>query len=146
MSPRNTSRARVVVDTGPLIALMDVRDEYHEACAAWYEQERSQLLLPMPVITEVGYTLGKQGGPELEAEFLVRLGQERRFTLCSPGRRDLQRMAEVMRNYAGLNLGTADVSVIAIAEHYGTTTIATIDHRDFRAITPANGSYFNLVP
>lgn len=55
-------------------------------------------------------------------------------------------MAEVMRNYAGLNLGTADVSVIAIAEHYGTTTIATIDHRDFRAITPSNSSYFNLAP
>lgn len=146
MSFRNRAPARIVVDTGPLIALGDEDDDYHEACLAWFEQERAQLLLPVPVITEVGYALGNVGGPKLEAAFLSGLSRDRRFRLCSPGRRDLLRMSEIMTKYAGFNLGTADVSVVAIAEHADTTTIATVDRRDFTSIVPANGTHFDLVP
>ena len=146
MKVRTKPRAPIVVDTGPLIALGDESDEYHDVCVAWYRTERAKLLVPIPVITEVGYTLGKIGGPALEAAFLRGLGEDRRLLLQAPGRQDLCRMAEIMLQYEGLNLGTADVAVMAIAERCGTTTIATVDHRDFSAITPANGTHFELVP
>jgi hypothetical protein len=36
--------------------------------------------------------------------------------------------------------------VIAVAERLGVTQIATIDHRHFRAIRPANCAAFDLLP
>jgi hypothetical protein len=45
-------------------------------------------------------------------------------------------MADLVRQYADFPLGTADASVIAVAERLGATHIATIDHRHFRRSAP----------
>jgi hypothetical protein len=36
-----------------------------------------------------------------------------------------------VRQYADVSLGTADASVIAVAERLGATHVATIDHRTY---------------
>jgi predicted nucleic acid-binding protein len=55
-------------------------------------------------------------------------------------------MAELVRQYADFPLGSADASVIAVAERLGATTIATIDLRHFRAVKPAHCAAFELLP
>ena len=45
-------------------------------------------------------------------------------------------MADLVRQYTDFPLGTADASVIAVAERLGATRVATIDHRHFRAVAP----------
>jgi predicted nucleic acid-binding protein len=40
-------------------------------------------------------------------------------------------MADLVRQYADFPLGTADASVITVAERLGATHVATIDHRHF---------------
>lgn len=44
---------------------------------------------------------------------------------------DFARMADLVRQYANFPLGTADASVIAVAERLGATHVATIRHRHF---------------
>lgn len=148
-----TKRPSVVIDTGPLVAAMDTNDDAYEPCSQWLEQairHRTELLLPTPVITEVCYLLekagGKSQGPEMEAAFLELLGSEETFTLYSPDRDDLNRMAELVRQYRDFPLGAADAAVVATAERHGTNLIATIDHRHFHAITSINDRHFTLVP
>lgn len=46
---------------------------------------------------------------------------------------DWTRCIELIDKYADLGLGLVDASVISIAERLGVTTIATLNHRDFRA-------------
>jgi hypothetical protein len=46
-------------------------------------------------------------------------------------------MADLVLQYADFPLGTADASVIAVAERLGSIRVATIDHRHFRAVRPA---------
>jgi len=59
---------------------------------------------------------------------------------------DFARMADLVRQYADFPLGTADASVIAVAERLGATHVATIDQRHFRAVRPAHCAAFELLP
>lgn len=126
-------RKFVVVDTGPLVALTDQDDEYHATCVKWLEQalrDNKTLVIPVPVITEVCYLLKRAVGSAHEADFLEGLAQTPSyFRLFYPGRENLARMAELVRKYADLPLGMVDAAVIAAAEHFRTTEIATVDGR-----------------
>lgn len=126
-------RSAVVVDTGPLVALINANDEHHAACVEWLTRalaRRRKLIIPMPIVTEVCYLLGTTAGSGAEASFLDELARTPAdFRLFSPGRSDLARMARLVRKYADLPLGTADAAVIATAERFETTEIATIDDR-----------------
>lgn len=47
-------------------------------------------------------------------------------------------MAELVRRYDDLPLGTTEASVIALAERLGIKQIATLDHRHFRVVRPSH--------
>jgi predicted nucleic acid-binding protein len=54
---------------------------------------------------------------------------------------------EIADRYAGLGIGMADASLVALAGALETTTIATFDERHFRAIRPLwGGGAFTLLP
>jgi predicted nucleic acid-binding protein len=50
--------------------------------------------------------------------------------------------------YKAIEIGLADASLIALAAHLRTTTIATLDERHFRAVKPLTGKVdaFALLP
>lgn len=48
--------------------------------------------------------------------------------------------------YAEVGLGIVDVSVIAVAERLGVTTIATLNRRDFAVVRPAHCDTLDLMP
>ncbi|MEV4540430.1 type II toxin-antitoxin system VapC family toxin [Micromonospora echinaurantiaca] len=133
MSVIPRQRSAVIVDTGPLVALINNNDEHHAACAEWLETilaRRRTLVIPMPIVTEVCYLLAKTAGSGLEAMFLEELARTpAHFSLFTLGRSDFARMASLIRKYADLPLGIADAAVVVTAERFNTTEIATIDHR-----------------
>ena len=45
-----------------------------------------------------------------------------------------------------MGLGLVDSSIVTVAENLGVTTIATLNHRDFRVVRPAHTVAFELVP
>ena len=55
-------------------------------------------------------------------------------------------MAERVGQYANLDLGAADASIVALAERLGVSTIATVDRRDFSIVRPKHIAAFGLVP
>lgn len=59
---------------------------------------------------------------------------------------DFVRMAELVRDYDDLPLGTTDASVISVAERLGVDEIATLDHRHFRVVRPSHVNAFTLLP
>ena len=60
--------------------------------------------------------------------------------------RDWARVAQLVTTYADAGLDAADASVIALAERLNQTTIATLDHCDFRIVRPAHCDGFELLP
>lgn len=59
---------------------------------------------------------------------------------------DWQRVRDLTEIYADNGLGGVDSSVIAVAERLKITTVATLDHRHFRAVRPAHVDAFEIVP
>jgi predicted nucleic acid-binding protein len=59
---------------------------------------------------------------------------------------DFARMADLVRQYADLRLGTTDASVIALAERLGVTHAATLDRRHFSVVRPSHIDALTLLP
>jgi predicted nucleic acid-binding protein len=89
----------IVVDTGPLVALVNSSDADHKRCVQWVEAVHEPLLVPNTVLTEVCYLLQRRCGSLVEARFLRELAADDRFTLVPILREDLPRVAELVESY-----------------------------------------------
>ena len=59
---------------------------------------------------------------------------------------DAARCKELLLKYEDLDLGLVDAAVVATAERLNIRRILTVDERDFRAVRPARGEPFVLMP
>jgi predicted nucleic acid-binding protein len=138
----------IVCDTGPLVAAALADDDDHHACVELFtglHLARRPLLVPATVVAEVGYLLGREAGPNVESLFLDSLGAGD-FTLIDLTAADCARMAELVRRYGDLPLGTTDASVIAVAERLDVTEVATLDRRHFTVVRPRHATALTLLP
>lgn len=138
----------ILCDSGPLIAAATTNDADHHACTEMFSGLRlaeRRLLIPQTVVAEVGYMLAAWVNTEVEAKFLDSIATGD-FELVDLVPEDFVRMAELVRQYEALPLGTTDASVIALAERLDVEEIATLDHRHFRVVRPSHVGSFTLLP
>lgn len=138
----------ILCDSGPLIAAAASNDADHHACTEMFTGLRlagRRLLIPQTVVAEVGYMLAAWVSTEVEAKFLDAVAAED-FEVVNLMSADFARMAELVRGYDDLALGTTDASVIAVAERLDVREIATLDRRHFTAVRPRHIDAFTLLP
>ena len=138
----------LICDTGALVAAAFTRDPDHRACVDLFtgmRLARRTLVVPAPVIAEVGYLLFKYAGTPGGVAFLrsLAIGD---FEVDLPMAADLARAGDLVEQYASLPLGTTDALVVATAERLGCTEIATLDRRDFTVVRPRHTRHFTLLP
>jgi len=135
----------IVVDTGPIVALLNDRDDHHQRCRTFLSDYPGPLLITAPVFTEVCQLAESRRGTRAELAFLadVRAGL---FTLVQLTDDDLQRIAELVDTYGSLPLGSVDASVIALTEHLALDAVATLDHRHFSVVRPKHVEGLTLLP
>jgi predicted nucleic acid-binding protein len=136
----------IIIDTGPLVALVNSGDIDHEPCVRWIETVREPVLVPNTVLAEVCYLLERRCGSLIEARFLRDLADDDRFALVPILREDLIRVAELVETYRDFPLGGTDASIITLAERLGVARIATLDRRHFTVVRPKHIAAFTLVP
>lgn len=132
-----------VVDAGPLYAAADADDSDHERVVETLSRGDIRLVIPALVVAEATYFVAGRLGPSAEAVFLRGLAT---LDIEAPSGEDLERVAELVEQYANFPLGGTDASVIALAERLGTTTVVTLDHRHFSAVKPRHCEAFELLP
>lgn len=71
------------------------------------------------VVAEVSYLLRRAPNPPKPEIAFLRLFAAGRLQALSPEPADFDRMAELVGQYANLDLGAADASIVAIAERMG---------------------------
>jgi len=138
----------IVCDTGPLVALSNGRDEHYFTADNLFRDlymSGETLVLPPTVLAESCYWLNEHGGAEVEAAFLDAVA-DGTFELVDLTTDDVERMADLVRQFASFPLGGTDASIVAVAERLGVREIATFDRRHFPAITPKDGGHFTLLP
>ena len=132
-----------IVDSGPLLAVANETDPDHAACVEALTQRGCEWIVPSLCIAEVGYLLGRRYGAEAEARFVSRLTDCR---IATPQPDDWPRIAELVRRYGDLPLGTTDASVAVLAERMHTNRIVTLDRRHFSVLRNSRGEPFDLFP
>lgn len=138
----------LVCDTGPLVAAALHTDIHHHECVELFTGMHlagRDLVLPAPVIAEVGYLLGREATADVESSFLRSLA-DGSFKPVELAKDDYSRMADLVDQYSDLPLGTTDAAIVALAERLDVDEVATIDHRDFRIVRPRHVKAFTLLP
>jgi uncharacterized protein len=135
----------LVVDTSVLYAVADGSDNDHDACDELLGTFAGDLVVPTPVVVESSWLICHCLGAAAEASFLrsVTSGELRREDLTDA---DWDRSLALVEGYADLALGLVDASIVATAERLGVTSIATLNHRDFRVVRPRHAQAFELLP
>jgi uncharacterized protein len=138
----------IVCDTAPVVAAALLRDPDHRRCVDLFTGLRlanREMLLPAPIIAEIGYLLNRDAGAHAEAVFLRSIAAGD-FIPVDLELEDYERMAALVEQYADLPLGTSDASVIALAERLDITEVATLDLRHFRVVRPRHVHALTLLP
>jgi hypothetical protein len=132
-----------IVDTGALYATVDVDDMDHDACRAVLERPDLELVVPALVVAEAAYLVGRRLGPAIEAAFIRGLAE---IEVEAPLPEEWPVIADLVERYGDFPLGTADASVVSLAERLDTTLIVTLDRRHLGVVRTAAGQSFQLLP
>jgi len=104
----------LLCDTGVLLAAGNVKDHAHQACLRLLRHAEGPLLVPSPVLGEIGYLLQSRVGPQAEVTFLRSFSGDG-FKVPELRGTGIGRMAELAETYIDLPLGIVDAAVAAIA-------------------------------
>lgn len=134
-----------LIDAGPLVALVNKKDNRHADCLATMATlPHGPLLTTWPCFTEAMYLLfGSSRYPGQESLWQFR--SSGRLLLHDATAAEVDRMAELMDKYQNVPMDLADASLIAAAEQRGLRLIFTLD-RDFYIYRLADGSALQVVP
>jgi predicted nucleic acid-binding protein len=139
----------VIGDTSGLVAALNTADPEHQAARTGMRQAALTIVSPLVVLEIEHITTRNIDRKAAHAVNDWLLGQERTGRVAIPALSAdaLRKARKVQNRYAALRLDLADAVNVVLAEAYDTETILTLDHRDFRAITPLTGDHaFRLLP
>ena len=133
--------ARVLLDTGPLVALLASDDSWHEPCAEQLRDIALPLLTTWPVLAEADWLL--RSHPQAVQQMLQWVHSEM-ITLVPMGEEAMPRIGAFLRRYRKAQI--ADASLVYLAEQYDTNTIFTLDRRDFATYRFGRNRAFRILP
>jgi uncharacterized protein len=134
---------RALLDTGPLVALLDRSDGAHARVVDWLPDRPWQLVTTGAVITEAMFFLQDYSmGPDRLTEFLARSATEI-FDAFTP--EGLEACSRLMATYADTPMDFADATLVTAATALKLPEILTLDERGFRTFRFAHRRSFHLL-
>lgn len=133
----------VLVDAGPLVALVNRGDTHHGRCAGAMKEIRDQLYTVWPAVTEAMF-LVRDSWPAQAA--LLEMLESRIVEVMRLDEDDVPRMTELMAKYRDLPMDLADAALVRVAERERIRHVFTLDQRDFRVYRPAGLGRLGLLP
>jgi len=134
---------RVLVDTGPLVALLRRNDVHHQLCRETMRLIRPPLITCWPVLTEAAWLLRDRPRALAQSYSGAKAGV---FQLIALDEHCLESIGALAKQYQGLRPQLADLALLHLAEREGIETVLTLDRRDFTAFKLKNRKPFRLLP
>jgi hypothetical protein len=124
---RALARGRVVVDSGPLIALFNAADRWHAPVLAWLRENQGiRLLTTWPVLTEVCALLARRLHNDAALDFL-RWVEQGALEVDRPELSTLADVLAISERFADLPFDLADACVAEAAARLGIDKVLSID-------------------
>jgi predicted nucleic acid-binding protein len=118
----------ILVDAGPLVALVDAHDQHHSKCVEALKSFREPMATVWPPLTEAMYLLADLPKAQEALWEMLERGALQLLTLDTG---DAPRIRELMREYSNRPMDLADAALLRVAEREGIRKIFTVDRRDF---------------
>lgn len=135
----------LVLDTGPILALLNVEDDHHDRCVDLVRHLGESLVVPAPTLVEVDYWVRTRLDVAVWRTFVEDVAAGA-YRLEPAAEADIVRAAELEERYSDLGLGFVDAAVIAVCERLEEPKVATLDRRDFSVVVPRHVPALELLP
>ena len=117
-------KAMTIIDTGPLVAFINRRDNFHE----WVKQKLRDIKAPLAtcesVISEACFLLRNvKGGEQAIFELLSRKLVNISFSLGE----EIKPVDSLMRRYANVPMSLADACLVRMTELHSSSHLLTLD-------------------
>ena len=117
-------RRGVLLDTGPLVAFLNRRDEYHEWAMAQWDQIAPPMLTCESLISEACFLLSRMhGGSESVMDLLQRKIVVPSFRLED----QIRPVQKLLKKYRSVPISLADACLIRMSELYPENCVLTLD-------------------
>lgn len=133
----------ILVDTGPLVAILNKRDSKHSICCKELSKLEPPLLTTWPVITEAAWLLRSQ--PDLVRK-LVQSLEDGFLRLAWLDESDVAGLVDIMTRYSDASFQLADVSLMYVGERQDISVVFTLDRRDFSVFRKTTGEAVSIIP
>ncbi|HSY49286.1 MAG TPA: PIN domain-containing protein [Thermoanaerobaculia bacterium] len=133
----------ILIDAGPLVALISASDRHHAACRATLKRIDEPIATVWPAFTEAMYLLR---GSLPAQTVLWQMVQREAIGFMPLTVDDAYRMRQLMEKYYDLPMDLADAALVRVAERERISRIFTIDRRDFTIYKPAGIGRFSMLP
>lgn len=133
----------ILVDAGPLIALIHEDDNEHERCRDVFATMDEPLGTVWPVVAEAMHLLSFSWRAQ---ETLWDMMETGAVEILPIGIDDVPRTKELMRKYRDLPMDLADAALVRVAERERLRQIFTLDRRDFQIYKPSRIGRFIIFP
>jgi uncharacterized protein len=133
----------ILVDAGPLIALIHQDDNEHRRCRDTFAVMDEPLGTVWPVVTEALHLLSFSWRAQDALWEMIESGAIEMLPL---GIEDIPRIRELMRKYRDLPMDFADGALVRVAERERLRRIFTLDRRNFQVYRPSRIGRFVILP
>lgn len=132
------AHGQVLVDSGPLLALFNRADHWHQRVLGWLQgHPELTLISTWPVLTEVCALLARRIHNQAALDFLTWV-ERGGLQIDTPTASSVTDMRKIAHRFADLPLDLADASIAEAAERLGLRRILSIDS-DFDVYRDARG-------
>lgn len=133
----------ILVDVGPLVALLNRNDQHHAACVEALKTIDEPLATVWPAFAEAMYLLhDTPNAPERLWDFAERA----EITFLQVAEDDIQRIRALMQKYNDRQMDLADATLVCVAEREGIDRIFTVDRTDFTVYRLNGHQGFQITP
>ena len=134
---------RVLVDTGPLVAIMSPADQHHKTCLEALRDLPGPLFSCWPVITEAAWLLRRRPGAVRQLLDSITAGF---LELLPVESAEAAEIGKVIEKYRNIRPQLADAALVYLAERDGFDVIFTLDRRDFSVYQAGRKRAFRIIP
>lgn len=117
-------RHDVLLDTGPLVAFLNQRDQHHDWAASHWREVVPPLLTSESVLSEACFLLQvTQGRPEWVLDLVARKAIRPVFAMDE----NAEELKRLMVKYRDVPMSLADASLVRMSETHARSVVFTID-------------------
>ena len=135
--------AAVLVDAGPLVALIERTDRNHDRTVAALKTLTGPLLTVWPAFTEAMYLLQTSDRSQDALWSVIATGA---IDFAKLGTDDAPRLRALMQDYRDQPMDLADAALVHVAEREGIHRVFTLDRRHFEVYRIHGRRRFTIVP